>query len=101
MHPSPSSSSSSSPSSSPQDYAQKTVTVDPHPHLGTPHASVHPCKHAVTMKRIVASLCRGGSEPRTSQYMFIFLKFIGAVVPTIEYDFTIDVAARGSGGGGP
>ena len=33
--------------------------------------------------------------PSTNQYMFIFLKFIGSVVPTIEYDFTMEVAARG------
>jgi len=39
-----------------QDYAQRTVTVEAHPHLGTPHASVHPCKHAHTMKRIVDAL---------------------------------------------
>lgn len=88
------------------------MTVDPHPHLGTLHASVHPCKHAITMKRIVDSLRglgrsdgNGGAgaaataetrpPPSTNQYMFIFLKFIGSVVPTIEYDFTMEVAARG------
>eukprot|EP00615_Pteridomonas_danica_P007357 CAMPEP_0114370398 /NCGR_PEP_ID=MMETSP0101-20121206/32481_1 /TAXON_ID=38822 ORGANISM="Pteridomonas danica, Strain PT" /NCGR_SAMPLE_ID=MMETSP0101 /ASSEMBLY_ACC=CAM_ASM_000211 /LENGTH=203 /DNA_ID=CAMNT_0001521909 /DNA_START=426 /DNA_END=1037 /DNA_ORIENTATION=- len=77
-----------------QDYVQRTVTMDPHPHLGTLHASVHPCKHAITMKRIVDALSTNGNEPKTAQYMFIFLKFMGSVVPTIEYDFTMSTAAR-------
>ncbi|KAI5856395.1 putative autophagy protein [Tricharina praecox] len=36
------------------DYSQKTVTIEPFPCLETPlqMASVHPCKHAETMKRI-------------------------------------------------
>jgi len=74
------------------DYVKRTVTIDPHPHLGIPHASVHPCKHANVMKQIVDSMCEGGAEPRTDQYLFIFLKFINSVVPTIEYDFTMEVS---------
>jgi ubiquitin-like-conjugating enzyme ATG3 len=35
------------------------VTMDPHPHLGTLHASVHPCQHAHTMKKIVDALSGG------------------------------------------
>jgi len=77
-----------------QDYAQRTVTMDPHPHLGTLHASVHPCKHANVMATIVRSLGSGGNEPRTAQYMFIFLKFIGSVVPTIEHDFTMAMQGK-------
>ena len=36
------------------DYSQKTVTIEPFPCLETPlqMASVHPCRHAETMKRI-------------------------------------------------
>jgi hypothetical protein len=30
--------------------------------------------------------------------MFVFLKFIQSVVPTIEYDFTVDVEIFGSSG---
>lgn len=35
-----------------QDYAQKTVTIEPHPHTGRPHASIHPCQHGAAMKRV-------------------------------------------------
>lgn len=35
----------------------------------------------------------GGTEPRTDQYLFIFLKFLASVIPTVEYDFTTEVHA--------
>ena len=68
-----------------QDYAQKTVTVDPHPHLNQYHASVHPCRHSAA----------DGKTMVVEQYLFMFLKFIQTVVPTIEYDYTIEVTANG------
>lgn len=37
----------------------------------------------------------GGSVPSVEQYLFIFLKFIHSVVPTVEYDYTMDVQVRG------
>lgn len=79
-----------------QDYAKKTVTVDPHPHLSQPHASIHPCQHSAAMLKIIQALSECGKPPSVDQYLFIFLKFIQSVVPTIEYDYTIDVQARGS-----
>lgn len=37
------------------DYAQKTVTIEPFPHLsgGVGLASVHPCKHASVMRKVI------------------------------------------------
>src|SRR5690606_13505595 len=35
------------------DYAHRTVTVEAHPHINKPHASIHPCQHAAVMRRIV------------------------------------------------
>lgn len=78
-----------------QDYKNKTVTIDPHPHLPQSHASIHPCQHANAMLTIIQALVDAGRVPEVDQYLFIFLKFIQSVVPTIEYDFTIDVQARG------
>ena len=76
------------------DHAGKTVTVEAHPFLGVAHASIHPCKHASVMKRIVEQLQEGGEAGNggkvdVRQYMFIFLKFISSVIPTIQYDFTM------------
>jgi ubiquitin-like-conjugating enzyme ATG3 len=72
------------------DHAQKTVTIDPHPHTGVPSASIHPCKHASVMKKLVNSArAQSGEAPSVDSYMFVFLKFIASVVPTIEYDYTL------------
>jgi ubiquitin-like-conjugating enzyme ATG3 len=79
-----------------QDYAQKTVTIENHPHLSRSHASIHPCQHAPAMKRIIDDLAACGKTPSVEQYLFIFLKFIQSVVPTIEYDYTMDVQVSAS-----
>jgi len=72
------------------DHANKTVTISAHPNLGFQCAYVHPCKHAEVMKKIVERQIEAGKEPRVDQYMFIFLKFLSAVLPTMEYDYTMD-----------
>nr|CAD7427826.1 unnamed protein product [Timema monikensis] len=72
-----------------QDHAKKTVTMETHPHIpGPPMASVHPCKHAEVMKKIIQTVMEGGGELGVHMYLIIFLKFVQAVIPTIEYDFT-------------
>lgn len=73
------------------EYVAKTVTVDPHPLTGTPTVSIHPCKHAQVMKKVVADWIEQGIEPRHDLALFVFLKFISSVVPTINYDFTMDI----------
>lgn len=37
-----------------------------------------------------------GEEPSVEMYLFIFLKFVSSMIPTINYDFTMDVAASTS-----
>jgi len=79
-----------------EDHAKKTVTIETHPHLNIPAAFIHPCKHAAVMKKIIQrqidhNTKPGGYTPRVDQYLFLFLKFISAVIPTIEYDFTIEM----------
>ncbi|XP_076453829.1 ubiquitin-like-conjugating enzyme ATG3 [Babylonia areolata] len=72
-----------------QDHAKKTVTMETHPHLpGPPMASVHPCRHAEVMKKIIQTVAEGGGELGVHMYLMIFLKFVQAVIPTIEYDYT-------------
>ena len=73
------------------DYAHRTVTLDPHPYVSKPHASIHPCQHATAMLGIINALIAAGKSPSVEQYLFIFLKFIQSVIPTIEYDFTMDI----------
>ncbi|CAN0902310.1 Autophagy-related protein 3 [Linum grandiflorum] len=73
-----------------QDHARKTVTIEDHPHLSGKHASVHPCKHGAVMKKIIDVLMSRGVEPEVDKYLFLFLKFMASVIPTIEYDYTMD-----------
>eukprot|EP00560_Eucampia_antarctica_P005014 CAMPEP_0197836926 /NCGR_PEP_ID=MMETSP1437-20131217/30494_1 /TAXON_ID=49252 ORGANISM="Eucampia antarctica, Strain CCMP1452" /NCGR_SAMPLE_ID=MMETSP1437 /ASSEMBLY_ACC=CAM_ASM_001096 /LENGTH=336 /DNA_ID=CAMNT_0043443507 /DNA_START=36 /DNA_END=1046 /DNA_ORIENTATION=+ len=82
------------------DYANRTVTIDPHPHIKGLHASIHPCQHGAVMKTIVRNLSKESVEgngeiksPNVEMYIFIFLKFVSSIIPTITYDFTIDVTA--------
>jgi len=72
-------------------YSAKTVTIDPHPHTRMPTASIHPCKHAQVMKKVVDDWIAEGLAPRVDLAMFVFLKFISSIVPTINYDFTMDI----------
>lgn len=80
------------------DYRRKTVTVEAHPHrvAGGRVVSIHPCQHAVVMKRFARVVASGSGEDgedsgefQIEHYMILFLKFISSVVPTIEYDFTM------------
>ncbi|XP_059460591.1 autophagy-related protein 3 [Corylus avellana] len=73
-----------------QDHAHKTVTIEDHPHLPGKHASVHPCRHGAVMKKIIDVLISHGVEPEVDKYLFLFLKFMASVIPTIEYDNTMD-----------
>lgn len=77
-----------------QDYVNKTATIEAHPHTGIQHVSIHPCRHAETMKRIVDVMISNndGRIPSVSMYMFLFIKFIGSVIPTIEYDNTMPIS---------
>lgn len=67
-----------------QDHAKKTVTMEAHPHMDLVLASVHPCRHAEVMKRLFSD-----PNPRVDEYMVVFLKFLSAVLPTVEYDYTM------------
>jgi ubiquitin-like-conjugating enzyme ATG3 len=73
-----------------QDHARKTVTIEDHPHMAGKHASVHPCRHGAVMKKIIDVLMSRGVNPEVDKYLFIFLKFVASVIPTIEYDYTMD-----------
>jgi len=74
-----------------EDHARKTVTIAKHPHLPTSFAYIHPCKHAEVMKSLTERSISNGKEPRVDTYLFLFLKFISAVLPTIEYDNSFEL----------
>ena len=73
------------------DYANKTVTFEDHPKLNMKQLSIHPCNHARAMKRIIDTIIENGGKPKVDFSLFVFLKFIQSVTPTIEYDNTVDL----------
>ena len=81
------------------DYARRTVTLEAHPHRkgATATVSIHPCKHGDVMKNIVDNM---GGRVDIESYMFIFLKFVSSIVPTVNYDFTMGVKADMTSGKG-
>ena len=74
-----------------EDHARKTVTITKHPHLPQSFAFIHPCKHAEVMHSLIERMVSHNKEPRVDMYLFIFLKFISSVLPTIEYDNTMEL----------
>ena len=46
------------------------------------------------MKVFMDKMESNGSKFTVDQYMFLFLKFMNAVIPTIEYDFTIQASTK-------
>ncbi|GMH35061.1 hypothetical protein BSKO_02929 [Bryopsis sp. KO-2023] len=71
------------------DHAGDTITWDRHPNLGIMAASIHPCKHASTMKTLGDMLVAERGEFSVEHYLLLFLKFIQSIIPTIEYDYTM------------
>eukprot|EP00828_Plagiopyla_frontata_P049478 TRINITY_DN9884_c0_g1_i2.p1 TRINITY_DN9884_c0_g1~~TRINITY_DN9884_c0_g1_i2.p1 ORF type:complete len:211 (-),score=44.69 TRINITY_DN9884_c0_g1_i2:46-678(-) len=73
------------------EYINETVTVMEHPHLGIRQLSIHPCKHSDVMKKFIKKAEENGGKIEPHQALFIFLKFMSSVIPTVEYDATVDV----------
>lgn len=75
-----------------EDHAKKTVTFETHPHIpGTLMASIHPCRHAEVMKKLINLVAESGKELEVYSYLMVFLKFVQSVIPTIEYDYTRNI----------
>ncbi|CAF0749367.1 unnamed protein product [Brachionus calyciflorus] len=76
-----------------EDHAKKTVTFETHPHIpGTLMASIHPCRHAEVMKKLISLMAESGKELEVHSYLMVFLKFVQSVIPTIEYDYTRNIS---------
>jgi len=66
--------------------------METHPCFGNAWATIHPCKHGHVMQKFVErSFLQSGKELRVDQYLLLFLKVLGAVLPTINYDNTFEI----------
>lgn len=84
------------------EYRKKTVTIEDLPvfKTKTPSISIHPCRHGDVMKLLLLRMKEskageGGEEIAdhditVDSYLVIFLKFMNSVVPTMQYDFTME-----------
>lgn len=73
------------------DYIDKTVTIEKHPNLGIRSASIHPCRHSLLLKKFISNYEKSGRKLEIEKSIILFLKFLSSVVPTIKYDFTLDL----------
>lgn len=89
-----------------EDHAKKTITLEPFPHYSSTNTemlTVHPCRHANVMKRIIDRMVESSSSDDDDDSatagveacLIVFLKFMSCIVPTIEYDHTSGVKAAG------
>lgn len=67
------------------------MTEELHPFTGIRTVTVHPCKHSDVMKKFIDEAKKNGKKIKPHQTLLIFLKFMGSVMPTIEYDNTLDM----------
>lgn len=73
------------------EYKDKTVSLEKHPHLNVQMISIHPCRHAEVVRTLVGKAIDNGNDIMVGQYLFIFLKFIGSVMPSLELDYTTEI----------
>lgn len=73
------------------EYRNQTVTIEVNPRTGINSISVHPCRHSMLLKKMIENFERAGKKLEVYMSILIFLKFLHSVVPTIQYDFTMDL----------
>lgn len=73
------------------EYIDRTVTIEKLPNVGIQAVSIHPCKHSLLLKKMISNFEQAGKKLLPEQSIIVFLKFLHSVVPTINYDFTMDI----------
>lgn len=75
-----------------EEYRDATLTNENFKFIeGAVMPTVHPCKHANVLKEMSDTIEEGGTKVLPEMTMFIFLKFIATVIPTVQFDTTGDL----------
>ena len=74
------------------EYRNKTCTIEPQTFTGIRSISVHPCRHSLLLKKMIKDFQNSGKKLEIEQSILLFLKFLQSVVPTVQYDFTMDIS---------
>ena len=73
------------------EYRNKTVTIEPQTCTGIKNISVHPCRHSLLLLKMIKDFQETGRKMEIYMTILLFLKFLQSVVPTVQYDFTMDI----------
>ncbi len=76
--------------------ASRTVTIERF--QGECMASIHPCQHANAMVKITQQCVEHGLTPSVEHYLFIFLKLLHSVLPSLEIPDLMEVVVQAKRG---
>ena len=74
------------------EYRNKTCTIETQPCTGLRNISVHPCRHSLLLQKMIKDFQNSGKKLEIEQSILLFLTFLQSVVPTVQYDFTMDIS---------
>ena len=74
------------------EYRNKTCTIEPQTCTGLRNISVHPCRHSLLLKKMINDFQNSGKKLEVHMSILLFLKFLQSVVPTVQYDYTMDIS---------
>jgi len=70
------------------EHTNITITNEEHPILKKYCISVHPCKHAYAMKRMLLLQLENNKDIIIEKYLIYFLKFVSCIIPQMNFDYT-------------
>ena len=73
------------------EYRNRTVTIEPQTCTGIKNISVHPCRHSLLLKKMIKDYQDSGRKMEIYMTILLFLKYLQSVVPTVQYDYTMDI----------
>jgi ubiquitin-like-conjugating enzyme ATG3 len=73
------------------DHLGTTVTMEFHPYLEMMHVSVHPCRHARAMMKLMRDDVGRGKLIESCKYLIYFLKFTSCIMPNMDFDHTSEI----------
>ena len=74
------------------EYSVKTCTIEPQACTGIRSISIHPCRHSLLLKKMIQDFQNSGKKLEAYTSIFVLLKFLQTIVPTVQYDFTVDIS---------
>lgn len=74
------------------EYRNKTCTIEEQTCTGIRNISVHPCRHSLLLKKMIKDFQNSGKKLEIEKSIILFLKFLQSVVPTVQYDLTMDIS---------